>query len=307
MSHTFRLLLVVLFCSLFEWAQCQESTAVDFQLMTASDLRALLSAGDSASMPLIVEAGWGSPEKYNQGHIPGAVYLDTNLIEADQKHQPRNWWNLLPVDELLPNLGHLGISRRSHVVVYGADPLAACRVCWTLMVCGVDRVAWLDGGEKAWTYIGGSLETRPNEPQPVDFGRSTFAHPEWLWSRQQVKDAENDPKVEIVDVRSREEYQENSTGYSYVDHKGKIPGAVWCGSGHGNSGVEDYLRPDGTLRPLNEIAQLWKERGISGDDQLVFYCGTGWRASLAFCLAKLMGDKDISVYDGGWYEWSTRP
>ncbi|MEJ2247847.1 MAG: rhodanese-like domain-containing protein, partial [Acidobacteriota bacterium] len=35
-----------------------------------------------------------------------------------------------------------------------------------------------------------------------------------------------------------------------------------------------------------------------------FYCGTGWRASEAFFYAYLMGWERISVYDGGWFEWS---
>jgi rhodanese-related sulfurtransferase len=37
----------------------------------------------------------------------------------------------------------------------------------------------------------------------------------------------------------------------------------------------------------------------------VFYCGTGWRASLAFFYAWLMGWEQIAVFDGGWFEWSS--
>jgi thiosulfate/3-mercaptopyruvate sulfurtransferase len=39
----------------------------------------------------------------------------------------------------------------------------------------------------------------------------------------------------------------------------------------------------------------------------VFYCGTGWRASLAFFYAWLMNWQRIGVYDGGWCEWSGDP
>jgi 3-mercaptopyruvate sulfurtransferase SseA len=38
-----------------------------------------------------------------------------------------------------------------------------------------------------------------------------------------------------------------------------------------------------------------------------FYCGTGWRAAETWFYAYLMGWPDISVYDGGWYEWSQDP
>jgi len=42
--------------------------------------------------------------------------------------------------------------------------------------------------------------------------------------------------------------------------------------------------------------------------RLIFYCGTGWRASLAFWYALELGFGDCaSVYDGGWWEWSADP
>jgi len=37
-----------------------------------------------------------------------------------------------------------------------------------------------------------------------------------------------------------------------------------------------------------------------------FYCGTGWRASEAFLYACWLGWKNISIYDGGWLEWSAQ-
>ena len=39
----------------------------------------------------------------------------------------------------------------------------------------------------------------------------------------------------------------------------------------------------------------------------LFYCGTGWRASLAFFYAWLMNWERIGVYDGSWCEWSGDP
>jgi thiosulfate/3-mercaptopyruvate sulfurtransferase len=38
-----------------------------------------------------------------------------------------------------------------------------------------------------------------------------------------------------------------------------------------------------------------------------FYCGTGWRAAETWFYAWLMDWPDISVYDGGWFEWSKDP
>lgn len=61
------------------------------------------------------------------------------------------------------------------------------------------------------------------------------------------------------------------------------------------------------MRPAAEIARMWHAEGIVRERHVAFYCGTGWRASLAFFYAWLMGWEQISVYDGGWYEWSGDP
>jgi hypothetical protein len=58
------------------------------------------------------------------------------------------------------------------------------------------------------------------------------------------------------------------------------------------------------MKPPQDIAHFWRQAGIHPDRKTAFYCGTGWRASMAFFYAWLMGWENISVYDGGWYEWS---
>ena len=68
--------------------------------------------------------------------------------------------------------------------------------------------------------------------------------------------------------------------------------------------MEDYEEKNGVLKNLEEIEKLWNESGITSEKKVVFYCGTGWRASEAFFIAHLLGWQNISVYDGGWMEWS---
>jgi hypothetical protein len=66
----------------------------------------------------------------------------------------------------------------------------------------------------------------------------------------------------------------------------------------------EYQRADGTLRTAQEIQAFWRHAGIHAGQHVAFYCGTGWRASLAFFCAWVMGWERICVYDGGWFEWS---
>jgi thiosulfate/3-mercaptopyruvate sulfurtransferase len=59
------------------------------------------------------------------------------------------------------------------------------------------------------------------------------------------------------------------------------------------------------MRNAAEIQELWKEWGVTPDKKIAFYCGTGWRAAEAWFYAYVFGWPNISVYDGGWYEWSS--
>ncbi|UUZ48366.1 hypothetical protein LP420_36880 [Massilia sp. B-10] len=72
--------------------------------------------------------------------------------------------------------------------------------------------------------------------------------------------------------------------------------------------MSDYQLPDGRMRAPEQIACMWAAMAsmLKRPDH-VFYCGTGWRASLAFFYAWLMGWERIAVYDGGWFEWSQDP
>jgi len=63
----------------------------------------------------------------------------------------------------------------------------------------------------------------------------------------------------------------------------------------------------GALRALAYLADIWAQQGITKDKEVSFYCGTGWRSSLAWLAAYVMGWERIKNYDGSWYYWSMGP
>jgi thiosulfate/3-mercaptopyruvate sulfurtransferase len=71
--------------------------------------------------------------------------------------------------------------------------------------------------------------------------------------------------------------------------------------------MSEFHDEHGKMKSVAEISRMWSAKGIQPDKQTIFYCGTGWRASLAFFYAWLMNWERISVYDGGWFEWSRDP
>ena len=114
-------------------------------------------------------------------------------------------------------------------------------------------------------------------------------------------------EAELVCVRSWPEYIGEVSGYNYIKPKGRIPGAVFADCGSDAYHMENYRNIDHTTREYHEIAENWAKNGITPDKHLAFYCGTGWRGSEAWFNAWLMGWPNVSLYDGGWFEWSADP
>jgi thiosulfate/3-mercaptopyruvate sulfurtransferase len=71
--------------------------------------------------------------------------------------------------------------------------------------------------------------------------------------------------------------------------------------------MENYRNHDDSMRSLCEIEAILFESELTPDKNLAFYCGTGWRASEAWFCTWLMGWEHVSIFDGGWFEWSNDP
>ena len=262
-------------------------------------LEALLRSG----APLrLFEVGCGGEADWLAGHIPGARYFDTSLVEQAPL------WNKVPDAILLANLLRHGIASGSCVVLYGRNPLAAARVAHLLLYAGVADVRLLDGGLSAWCAAGLPLVTAAAEPYPAQatFGAAFPARPDYLIGMDQACALLERRDAALASIRTWAEFSGQTSGYSYIAAKGDIPGARWgrAGADGDINSMSEYQRADGRMRPPAEIAAFWRDSGIVREQQLAFYCGTGWRASLAFFYAWVMGWERISVYDGGWYEWS---
>ncbi|MEK7830561.1 MAG: rhodanese-like domain-containing protein, partial [Acidobacteriota bacterium] len=76
--------------------------------------------------------------------------------------------------------------------------------------------------------------------------------------------------------------------------------------GNADDSARLYQNPDGMLRSFGEVRAMWQQAGIKNDDrEVIFYCGSGWRSSVAFLHAWAMGYKRIRNYSDGWAGWST--
>ena len=250
---------------------------------------------------VLLDVGCGQLSQFHDAHIPGAAYLDTRELEQAPL------FNRVPDSALLRLLLRCGIQHRTTVILYGRSNLAAARAAHLMLYAGVADVRLLDGGFALWQaarlpcargpapaltpapQFGAAFPLCPHFMRDIDFVRSNTAS--------------------LVSVRTWSEFSGASSGYSYIAARGDIAGARWGRAGRDGdvNSMSHYQRRDGSMLPAAAIARMWQGAGIVHGPMAVFYCGTGWRASLAFFYAWLMGWDAISVYDGGWFEWSADP
>jgi len=266
---------------------------------------------------VVVHAHYRNRDAYLGGHIPGAIDLDTNDIESTVT------WNRRSPDELKKALEQHGITADTTVVMYGkfmfpdnkdqfpgsaAGDLGAIRCAFIMMYAGVKDVRVLNGGFQSWQDAGyeSSMADEPKHPVS-DFGVKIPANPLLAVDTPEAKEMIASPSSELVCVRSWPEYIGEVSGYNYIKKKGRIPGAIFADCGSDAYHMENYRNFDHTTREAQETERIWTKNGITPDKHLAFYCGTGWRGSEAWFNAWLMGYPNVSVYDGGWFEWSNDP
>lgn len=250
----------------------------------------------------ILEASWGTYKDsptYKKGHIPGALHVDTSSVESEPI------WNISDPKVVEKGMLDLGVTKDKTVIIYGNDISAASRVAYAYLWAGVDNVKVLNGGIDAWKKAGYKTETTVEKATPAkDFGTTVPAHPEYLMSIETVQDKlKNDKNFRLVSIRSKEEFDGKTSGYSYIDRAGEPKGAVWGHAGSDPYNMQDYLHKDGTVITANEMEKLWSDSNFNKSNELSFYCGTGWRAAVPWLIAYDAGWEGMTVYDGGWNEW----
>ena len=246
----------------------------------------------------------GDYPAYGEGHIPGAVYASIMEVE-DATGDNVGAYNLLAPEQIRDYaLGH-GITKDTTVIMYGPDISGVARQAYAYLYIGVENVKILNGGLAAWTAAGYELETDANEgTAAADFGVAVPAHPEYWTSIEDAKTKpESDPNFKLVSIRSEVEFLGQTSGYGYMDKAGEPKGAVW-GRGPLTSGdVAEFTNEDGTVKELSELEAIWADCDFTLDNHLAFYCGTGWRACVPFLVMYQENYDNISVFDGGWYQW----
>ena len=109
---------------------------------------------------------------YLEGHIPGSAFLDhQNFSDLDSPYE----YMLAENDVIAEQIGKIGISNDSEVIVYTTGIIAcATRAWWLLRYAGVENVRLLNGGFAAWVQAGGAVE-KEEKTYPAATFRPKFA------------------------------------------------------------------------------------------------------------------------------------
>lgn len=249
------------------------------------------------------------PEKYAEGHIPGAINVPGSEWrtpsrkpgEGPSKYIFRTSDGSVDVARYEEFLGQSGISEESRVVVYGhhGGKKTGTVPAMILKGLGHENVHFLDGiGLEKWQQAGYDVSTTPNSLPPTTY--EADPHSDFVWNLDDVLQGIERRDVVIVDTRSQEEY----TGENPRDNKrgGHIPGAV-------RVNYSELMHwPDRTTLPTTEAQKVLLEKGLSGksDTTYVLHCQTATRVSENYLVMKDLGYENVAVYDASWHEYGNR-
>lgn len=243
--------------------------------------------------------GRSGREAFEQGHIPGAVFVDLDRWLAGPPGKGRGRHPLPDPDIFAEGMSACGIGNDSTVVGYDdAGGVTAARLVWMLRALGIDA-ALLDGGLQSYE---GPLETgaAPDSAPVRPAARLTARFKARPWPADllaAVADTASGQHL-LIDARDRARYQGKTEP---VDPRpGHIPGAV-------NVPCRENLGADGRLLPREDLRRRFTEAGVSAGRPVVSYCGSGVTACHNLLAIEWAGLGRGRLYPGSWSEYCSDP
>lgn len=272
-------------------------------LITPAELAELFAA-DSGVVLLDVRWSLDGPpgcQLYRQGHLRGAVYVDTDTELAaprgDESVGAPDTAGRHPLpepDALQRTLRAAGVRAELPVVVYdAADGSVAARAWWLLRWAGHPEIAVLDGGFAAWRDEGLPVSDAAPTPRPGDF----TVRPGSLPTVDAAGAARLARDGVLLDARAAARYA--GTTEPVDPRAGHIPGAR-------NAPFAEHVDDRGRWRSPAELAERFRALGVAAGVPVGAYCGSGITACAVLLAMEHAGvaDTPAALYPGSWSGWS---
>lgn len=231
---------------------------------------------------------------YLQGHIPGAVFVDVDSVLSELGDYSKGRHPLPNPEDMVRKLASIGIGQGKFVVATEGDSFkVSARLWWLLRWIGVDDVAVLDGGFVKWQAEGREVETREHKRLPVS------PYPVRLRSEMMSDAIEVERNLArgetVLDARAAERYR------GEIEPLDKRAGHI---EGARSIPLADLLTGDPPrLKSLEELRALFGEAGITDDESVTAYCGSGVTACQLLLALDQAGYGKLQLYPGSWSEW----
>ncbi len=230
--------------------------------------------------------GSSGRDAYENGHLPGAVFVDLDAWLAADASPEQGRHPLPEPDVFAKGMALVGIGDNTTVVAYDdAGGVIAGRLVWMLRATGHDA-ALLDGGLTAYE---GELET------------GSFTRPAaWFEARPWPADrlATMDDAIHgkhVIDARPRPRFR--GEGDDVDPRSGHIPGAV-------SLPCRESLDASGRFLPVEELRAKVAAVGIDEGDDVVSYCGSGVTACHNLLMLEHAGFGVGRLYPGSWSQYA---
>lgn len=263
--------------------------------------------------PVVVDLRWylGRPgdghRAYQDGHLPGAIFLDLDEDLADLGGFGAPGRHPLPDPaSFVARMAAAGIADGTRVVGYDdVGGWVAARLWWMLDNLGFggrgidgEFAGVLDGGIKAWVESGRALETSvPGSPATP--ARLTLAGP---WSAVIEREALKSRlgTLTLLDARGAPRYRGETEPVDPV--AGHIPTAI-------SAPIDTNLAADGHVLGIDKLRAQYAALGIdeaSGTPghEVVISCGSGTSTCHHALAMRAAGLPDPFVYVGSYSDWS---
>ncbi len=225
-------------------------------------------------------------KNYKRHHIKGAIHLNYKALTTDTPSPG----TLKSPEELARIFGELGISPDNKIIIYDEKTgKGSSRVYTVLKYLGAKDVSILNGQLLKWM-----AEKRPITSRKPRIRKTTFSvqlNPQIFVDAQYVKLNLDNPTVQLLDARSPAEYNGEKGKY---EPRGHIKNALLLP-------YNRLVNPDGTFKSKREIDAIARQAGFSPENEIITYCVTGIRASVAyFALHEIARWPKVKIYEGSY-------
>lgn len=242
------------------------------------------------------EAGRDARAEYEEGHIPGAVFM--NLEDMVDPASPVE--NSLPqADRFASRMQALGLGDGSRIVLYDDSAIKSSARAWFMLrMFGAHNVAILDGGLQAWIAAGHPLAKGVETRRHRHF--TAWSEPGLVRSKAQMLANLASRAEQVVDARGAPRFTGASPETRPGLASGHIPGSL-------NVPYTALYRADGTFKSPAELREVFTQAGVDLSRPVVTSCGSGVTACVIAFALHLIGKDDVALYDGSWTEWGADP